>query len=74
MNTDADLIQRLNRSNLYNEFRQAFSVSTGVPLTLRPLDFWQLAHRSQPYENHFLFGSEAEKIVEHAPCPALVVR
>ena len=23
---------------------------------------------------HFLFGSDAEKIVEHAPCPALVVR
>jgi nucleotide-binding universal stress UspA family protein len=23
---------------------------------------------------HFLFGSDAEKIVEHAPCPTLVVR
>jgi nucleotide-binding universal stress UspA family protein len=23
---------------------------------------------------HFLFGSDAEKIVEHAPCPVLVVR
>jgi hypothetical protein len=36
MNTDADLIQRLGRSNLYNEFKQAFCVSTGLPLTLRP--------------------------------------
>jgi hypothetical protein len=26
---------------------------TGLPLTLRPLEFWQLAHRSQPYENPF---------------------
>jgi AraC-like DNA-binding protein/ligand-binding sensor protein len=53
MNTNADLIQRLGRSNLYNEFKKAFSDSTGLPLTLRPLEFWQLAHRGQPYENPF---------------------
>jgi ligand-binding sensor protein len=53
MNTDADLIQRLGRSNLYNEFKQAFCVSTSLPLTLRPLEFWQLAHRSQPHEHPF---------------------
>jgi AraC-like DNA-binding protein/ligand-binding sensor protein len=53
MNTDADLIQRLGRSNLYNEFKQAFCVSTGLPLTLRPLEFWQLAHRGQSHENPF---------------------
>ena len=53
MNTDADLIQRLGRSNLYNEFKQAFCVSAGLPLTLRPVEFWQLAHRSQPHENPF---------------------
>ena len=53
MNTDADLIQRLARSNLYNEFKQAFCVSTGLPLTLRPLEFWQLAHRGQSHENPF---------------------
>src|SRR6516162_7544742 len=53
MNTDADLIQRLGRSNLYNEFRQAFTVSTGLPVALRPQEFWQLAHRSQPFENPF---------------------
>jgi AraC-like DNA-binding protein/ligand-binding sensor protein len=53
MNTEADLIQRLGRSNLYNEFKQAFCVSASLPLTLRPFEFWQLAHRSQPYENPF---------------------
>ena len=53
MNTEADLIQRLGRSNLYNEFKQAFCVSASLPLTLRPLEFWQLAHSSQPYENPF---------------------
>jgi AraC-like DNA-binding protein/ligand-binding sensor protein len=53
MNTDADLIQRLSRSKPYNEFKQAFCDSTGLPLTLRPLEYWQLAHRSQSHENSF---------------------
>ena len=51
--TDADFIQRLGRSDLYIEFKQAFSASTGLPLTLRTVELWQLAHRSQPYESPF---------------------
>ena len=51
--SDADMIQRLGRSNLYIDFKQAFGASTGLPLTLRPLESWQLAHRGQPYENPF---------------------
>ncbi|HEY1476856.1 MAG TPA: helix-turn-helix domain-containing protein [Chthoniobacterales bacterium] len=51
--TDADLIQRLSRSDLYTEFKQAFAASTGLPLTLRPQEFWHLAHSSQPHENPF---------------------
>ena len=47
------MIQRLGRSNLYTEFKQAFGASTGLPLTLRPMEFWQLAHRGQPHENPF---------------------
>jgi AraC-like DNA-binding protein/ligand-binding sensor protein len=53
MNKDGYLIQRLSRSDLYNEFRQAFRAGTCLPLTLRPVDFWGLAHRSQPHENPF---------------------
>jgi hypothetical protein len=51
--SDADIIQRLGRSNLYTEFKKAFGVSTGLPLTLRPLEFWELAHCGQPYESPF---------------------
>jgi AraC-like DNA-binding protein/ligand-binding sensor protein len=51
--TDADLIQRLGRSELYSEFKQALGASTGLALTLRPVEFWQLAHRGQPHENPF---------------------
>src|ERR1700758_4675894 len=52
-NKDADFIQRLARSELYSEFKQALGASTGLPLTLRPVEFWQLAHRGQPHENPF---------------------
>jgi AraC-like DNA-binding protein len=50
---DVDMIQRLSRSNLYTEFKQAFGASAGLPLTLRPAEFWLLAHRGQPHENPF---------------------
>jgi AraC-like DNA-binding protein len=50
---DADIIQRLGRSDLYAEFKNAFEASTGLPLRLRPFEFWQLAHRGQPNENPF---------------------
>jgi len=49
--SDADMIQRLGRSNLYTDFKQDFGASTGLPLTLRPLEFWQLAHCGQPHES-----------------------
>jgi AraC-like DNA-binding protein/ligand-binding sensor protein len=51
--TDVDIIQRLGRSTLFIEFKNAFETSMGLPLALRPFEFWQLAHRSQPYENPF---------------------
>jgi len=53
MNNDSDIIQRLGRSSLYNEFKQAFLASTRLPLALRPVVFWSLAHRAQPNENPF---------------------
>jgi AraC-like DNA-binding protein len=52
-NKDAYFIQRLARSELYSEFKQALGAGTGLPLTLRPMEFWQLAHRGQPDENPF---------------------
>ena len=53
MNKDDYLIQRLSRSDLYNEFRQAFVAGTCLPLRLRPVNFWGLAHHGQPHENPF---------------------
>lgn len=51
--TDADILQRFGRSHLFSEFKNAFGASTGLPLSLRPFEYSQLAHRNQPYENRF---------------------
>jgi AraC-like DNA-binding protein len=51
MNADGDFLQRLARSNLFTEFKEAFCTSIGLPLALRRRDFWQLAHRGQLHEN-----------------------
>jgi hypothetical protein len=42
---DADLIQRLSRSEIYSDYERAFGESTELPLMLRPTEFWQLPHR-----------------------------
>jgi len=46
-------MQRLGRSEIYANYQKAFGEATELPLTLRPLEFWQLAHRHQPHENPF---------------------
>jgi AraC-like DNA-binding protein/ligand-binding sensor protein len=53
MNSDTYLVERLSRSQVYAEYRKAFGEATELPLTLRPLESWQLAHRHQTYENPF---------------------
>jgi AraC-like DNA-binding protein/ligand-binding sensor protein len=53
MNADADLIQRLGRSEIYADYQRAFGKATELPLTLRPVESWQPAHRHQPNENPF---------------------
>src|SRR5580692_3672969 len=53
MNKDTDIMERLNRSEVYGEYQKAFGEATELPLTLRPLETWQLAHRHQVHENPF---------------------
>ena len=47
------LIDTLQRSKLFRSYEQNFSEATGLPLTLRPLEFWQLAHHGKKHENPF---------------------
>ncbi|MBV8901692.1 MAG: helix-turn-helix domain-containing protein [Verrucomicrobia bacterium] len=53
MNADADLIQRLGRAEVFTDYQKAFEDATELPLTLRPLEAWQPAHRHQARENPF---------------------
>jgi AraC-like DNA-binding protein/ligand-binding sensor protein len=43
----------LRRSKLFRSYEQVFSEATGLPLTIRPLEFWQLAHHGKKNENPF---------------------
>src|SRR4029077_5114459 len=42
-----------SRSQIYQDYEQAFSRSTGLPLKLRPSEVWQLVHQTTKYENPF---------------------
>jgi AraC-like DNA-binding protein/ligand-binding sensor protein len=59
-NSDADgtkenreLIDALRRSKLFRNYEQVFSEATGLPLALRPVDYWQLEHQGKKNQNPF---------------------
>lgn len=43
----------LLRSRLFRDYESVFTKATGLPLTLRPLEYWQLAHAGKKNENVF---------------------
>src|ERR1700751_2178499 len=47
------LIGMLLRSRLFRDYESVFTRATGLALTLRPLEFWQLAHHGKKHENPF---------------------
>ena len=49
------LIDTLLRSRLFRDYESVFSKATGLPLTLRPLEYWQLAHHGKKNENGTTF-------------------
>ena len=46
MRADHDLIQRIGKSEMFLEYETAFQDATGLPLAIRPMEFWNLAHRN----------------------------
>lgn len=48
-----ELISALQRSRLFCDYETVFTRATGLPLALRPLEFWQLAHHGKKNENLF---------------------
>ncbi len=52
-NSNKQLVEMLRRSRLFRDYENVFTKATGLALTLRPLEFWQLAHRGKKHENPF---------------------
>lgn len=50
---DRNLIEQLSRSQIYQEYEKAFVESTELPLTLRPVEVWNVALRGKKNENPF---------------------
>ena len=50
---DDELVSRIQRSETFLEYESAFEDATGLPLTIRPLESWNLPHRARPNENPF---------------------
>jgi len=51
--SNKELIEALRRSRLFRNYERVFSEATGLPLALRPLEYWQLAHHGKKHENPF---------------------
>ena len=47
------LVEMLLRSRLFRDYESVFTKATGLPLALRPLEYWQLEHHHKTNENHF---------------------
>lgn len=47
------LLQQITHSKIYQDYERAFSEATQMPLTLRPVDIWNAAHRGKKFENPF---------------------
>ncbi len=48
-----ELVDALRRSKLFRDYERVFAQATGLPLVLRPLEYWQLAHHGKRNENPF---------------------
>ncbi|MBA4149154.1 MAG: helix-turn-helix domain-containing protein [Verrucomicrobia bacterium] len=47
------LIETLSNSTIYQDYERAFSETTGLPVSLRPVESWQLPHHGKRNENPF---------------------
>lgn len=52
-NANKQLIEMLLRSRLFRDYESVFTKATGLPLALRPLEYWQLEHHDKTNENPF---------------------
>jgi AraC-like DNA-binding protein len=53
MNDKIDTIEKLTSSKIYQDYEAAFCETTRLPVSLRPLESWQLPHHGRRNENTF---------------------
>jgi AraC-like DNA-binding protein/ligand-binding sensor protein len=53
MRNDNSVIETIQTSAIYQEYERAFNEATGLPLSLRPTESWQLPHHKKRKENPF---------------------
>jgi AraC-like DNA-binding protein/ligand-binding sensor protein len=69
----SELVLSLGNSMIYREYERAFSDTMGLPVSLRPVDSWQLPHRGKRHENP-LCAMMADKSRSCASCLRLQQR
>lgn len=67
MNTDGNLIETLGNSEMYHRYERAYSETTGMPVSLRPIETWRLPLHGQRKEAP-LCALMAEKSSTCAAC------
>ena len=53
MQNENHVIEALCNSKIYQDYARSFTDATGLPVTLRPVESWQLPHHSRRGENPF---------------------
>jgi len=66
-NNNKDLIESLINSKIFQDYEKAFSETTGLPVSLRLVESWQLPHHGKRHENP-LCAMLAEKSKSCATC------
>lgn len=47
------LVDKLNTSQIFQDYEDAFTTATGMPVSFRPTETWQLAHHRSKTQNPF---------------------
>ena len=50
---DRELVEALMRSRMFRDYERVFGIATALPLALRPVEYWRLAHHGKRNENPF---------------------
>jgi AraC-like DNA-binding protein len=53
MFANKNFVEILTHSKIYIDYERAFTDATGLPVSLRPVESWQLPHRGKKSENPF---------------------